>query len=118
MENGSAGATGRRCRYKLAASGGSAGCVRQLEAPIWLTPIAGGYETARKRRFFNEKSLWRCVARALWPQELFARGRDRFFYSGGILSDVSITPDKMEDFLKNNDQTFKLIADEYIKKMS
>ncbi len=48
----------------------------------------------------------------------FENQRDRFFYSGGILSDVSITPDKMEDFLKNNDQTFKLIADEYIKKMS
>ena len=60
--NGSVGATGRRCRYKLAASGGSAGCVRQLEAPIWLTPIAGGYETARKRRFFAQRSLWRCVS--------------------------------------------------------
>ena len=66
--NGSVGATGRRCRYKLAASGGSAGCVRQLEAPIWLTPIAGGYETARKRRFFDERSLWRGVvlASASW----------------------------------------------------
>ena len=48
----------------------------------------------------------------------FENQRDRFFYSGGILSDVSITPDKMEDFLKNNDQTFKLLADEYMKKMS
>ena len=59
--NGSVGATGRRCRYKLAASGGSAGCVRQLEAPIWLTPIAGGYETARKRPFFGEMRRGRCV---------------------------------------------------------
>ena len=50
--NGSAGATGRRCRYKLAASGGSAGCVRQLQAPIWVTPIAGGYETAKNRGIF------------------------------------------------------------------
>ena len=50
--NGSAGATGRRCRYKLAASGGSAGCVRQLQAPIWVTPIAGGHETAKNRGIF------------------------------------------------------------------
>ena len=50
--NGSVGATGRRCRYKLAASGGSAGCVRQLQAPIWVTPIAGGYETAKNRGIF------------------------------------------------------------------
>ena len=50
--NGSAGATGRRCRYKLAASGGSAGCVRQLQAPIWVTPMACGYKTAKNRGIF------------------------------------------------------------------
>ena len=40
-----------------------------------------------------------------------------YFYSGGVLVDVEIIPEQMQQFLENNNVQLSLLADEHFKKI-